>query len=128
MRCSFSCSHFRASFVRASKETMARPVSAASSASAYFLTSGPSGIRLLERNRGSRSRHYDPTATAGCDRAEPFRVNFGKGTRAVRSQPKTQQVTFAFRLRVILERSAIVQNGVIVYELNVARLQLHHQV
>src|SRR5262249_20055430 len=81
----------------------------------------------LKQNSGPRSFYSDPSAIARCNRAVSLRINFRQSTRFGRRQPQTQQVALAIRLSKILERGSIVQNRMVVHQLNIARLKLHHQ-
>src|SRR5215213_2455518 len=83
---------------------------------------------LVKRNRWLRACHSNATAISWRNRTEALRVDFRKRTRVWRREPEAQEVSLALGLRVILECSAIVQDGVVVHELNVAPFEFHHQV
>src|SRR5216684_2925170 len=82
----------------------------------------------LKQHSCPRSFYRDASSISWRNRTEPLRVNFRQRTRVGRGHPQSQQVTLALRLQEILERGSIVQNCVIVHELHIAWLKLHHQV
>src|ERR1041385_3532128 len=82
----------------------------------------------VERYRWFRAWDHDATSVSGSNRTEALCIDFGKRTRAGWRQPQAQKVSLALGLGIILERSAIVQDRVVVHELNVAGFQFHYQV
>src|SRR6266478_5549143 len=82
----------------------------------------------LKQYSGPRSFYRDASSISQGNRTETLRVNFRQRARVGRGQPQSKQVALALRLREILERGSVVQNGVIVHELHIAGLKLHHQV
>src|SRR5437764_15203543 len=107
-------SHFRISLLRPS--------------SFSFISVRPGSTVYVQRYRGLRSIYLDAPSISWGNRTEPLRVNFRQTARICRGHPQSQQVPLALSLWEILERGSIVKNGVIVYELHIARLKLHHQV
>src|SRR5438128_580764 len=85
----------------------------------------PSRIKRYGRPRSS---YRNATSISRRNRTEPLCKDFREWTRVGRGHPQSQQVSFALRLREILERSSIVENCMVVHELHVARLQLHREV
>ena len=83
---------------------------------------------VVKHYRRPRSFYRYAASISWRNRTEPLRVDFRQGARVRRRQPESQQVALALRLREILERGSIVQNGVIVHELHIAGFKLHHQV
>ena len=83
---------------------------------------------IFKRYRWLRACDNDATAIARRSRTEALCVDFRQRARVWRRQPESQQVSLALGLLVILERSAIVQDRVVVHELNIAEFELHCQV
>src|ERR1700732_4339360 len=77
---------------------------------------------------GPRSFYRDASAISRRHRTEAFREQFRQRARVGRRYPQSQEVTLTLRLNKVFERSTIVENGVIVHELYIAGLKLHHQV
>src|SRR5438132_10883109 len=84
----------------------------------------PSGVKRYDR---SRSFYGDASAIARGHRTKPLREHFRQRARIGRRYPQSQQVALAIRLGKVFERSSIVKDSVVVYELYIARLKLHRQ-
>src|SRR5262245_53459401 len=67
----------------------------------------------------------DAAAVARRDGAVALGVDRGQGARLGRGEPEAQQVTLLRRLRPVLEGGAVVQQGVVVHQLHVARAEFH---
>src|SRR5262249_14318241 len=65
------------------------------------------------------------TSLAGDNRTIALGVRRRQRTRIRRREPQSHQVPFALGLGPVLKRRPVMQDGVIVYDLNISRLELH---